>query len=244
MQIYVYRQEGNLGPYTLEHLRAQLAAKAVTVEDLAWHEGLSEWQPVPSLLRASVQPASPPSLVPPGFSTEPTEPIDSSAERTRNKYLNHEASLRSLGALYYLGGIINSLIGVGMISAFFFVKQHQQPPIVLPCAILFLGLGGFLLWLAPQFRNLSRKAVIPGTVVASLGLIGIPIGTLINGYILYLIHSEKGKVVFSERYQRVIEATPHIRYKMSVIVKILFGVLIAFVALAVISVLIKVLTQS
>ena len=31
------------------------------------------------------------------------------------------------------------------------------------------------------------------TLLSVIGLIGIPLGTLINAYILYLLHSEKGK---------------------------------------------------
>jgi hypothetical protein len=47
-------------------------------------------------------------------------------------------------------------------------------------------------------------------VLSGIGLLGFPIGTLINGYILYLFLSKKGRTVFAPEYQEVIEATPHV----------------------------------
>jgi hypothetical protein len=62
-------------------------------------------------------------------------------------------------------------------------------------------------------------------VFGAIGLLGFPVGTLIAGYLLYLLWSEKGNVVFSPRYQRVMQATPHIKYKTSIIVWIFLGLL-------------------
>ncbi len=247
MQILVYRQEGNLGPYSLEELRAQLAAGVVRPEDLAWHEGLSQWEPVPSLLGPSI-PAAPLPVS--------AEQGNASAEGTRKKYLSNEANVRSVGILYYIGAGTCLLQGAFYLCALLILLISKPPPppghhapsalvllMALPLPIFFLALGSFLVWLAIQFRCLNRNAIIPGSVVASIGLIAIPIGTLINGYILYLIHCEKGKIVFSERYQNVIAATPHIQCKVSIIVKIAFGLLVAFIALCFFAVLIHVLTK-
>jgi hypothetical protein len=60
----------------------------------------------------------------------------------------------------------------------------------------------------------------------------VPIGTLINAYILYLVFSRKGRTILSEDYQQVIAATPHIKYKTSIIVWIFLGLLVALLAIA------------
>ena len=46
----------------------------------------------------------------------------------------------------------------------------------------------------------------------------IPFGAIINGCIIYLLYSKKGKMVFSEDYKRVIRDTPHVRYQTSNVV--------------------------
>ena len=75
------------------------------------------------------------------------------------------------------------------------------------------------------FRTLNPKARVPATILSVIGLLAFPLGTLINGYILYLIHAKKSKVVFSADYQAVIAATPEIKYKTSLFVWILVGFL-------------------
>jgi hypothetical protein len=54
--------------------------------------------------------------------------------------------------------------------------------------------------------------------------------TLINGCILYLLYSKKGSTVFLEPYQRVISATPHVKYRTPLYVWILLGIFLLFVA--------------
>jgi hypothetical protein len=80
---------------------------------------------------------------------------------------------------------------------------------------------------------LRKWARIPTGILSGLGLLGFPLGTLINGYILYLIFSQKGKTVFSEEYQAVIEQTPHIKYRTSILVWILLGLVLLVIGIAI-----------
>ncbi len=130
-------------------------------------------------------------------------------EVTRRKYLNHEASVRSIGSLYYLG-------------SFFLVLFLAIPLMTLPQgnvgsieSALFLVLIPVYLCTAYGLRRLKPWSKISCTVVCVLGLLAIPVGTVINGYFLYLLHSEKGRIVFSPEYAKVRAATPHIKYRMS-----------------------------
>ena len=50
---------------------------------------------------------------------------------------------------------------------------------------------------------------------------------LIVGYILYLMLSEKGSVVFSPAYKEIIARTPHIKYRTSLILKIALAVFVS-----------------
>lgn len=46
MQIYLARNNQQVGPYTLEQLNAMLASNEVLLTDLMWHDGMDKWQSV------------------------------------------------------------------------------------------------------------------------------------------------------------------------------------------------------
>ena len=52
-------------------------------------------------------------------------------------------------------------------------------------------------------------------------------GTLIGFYMLYLLLSKKGTMVFSPEYKEIIAQTPHMKYKTSPVVWIALGLIVA-----------------
>jgi hypothetical protein len=74
-------------------------------------------------------------------------------------------------------------------------------------------------------------ARIPSAILSGLGLISFPLGTLINGYILYLLFSKKDSTIFSDDYKQVIQETPHNKYQTSLLVWIFLGLLALLVVL-------------
>jgi len=98
--------------------------------------------------------------------------------------------------------------------------------------VFYLIFGIIAILIGRGFRKLKPWVRIPGTIFAALGLLSIPIGTLINGYILYLMFSAKGKMVFSPEYSEIREATPEVVYKTSALSWIiLIGLVVGLVAL-------------
>ncbi len=152
--------------------------------------------------------------------------VDSDAERIRKEHISHEASVKSVGVLYFLGGAFLLLAGIGL----GFASKGTEGPLV---ALFFFLLAGAQIWTGIGLRQLKTWARIVSGILSGIGLLGFPLGTLINGYILYLLFSKKGAVVFSDEYKRVIEQTPHIKYRTSVIVWILLGLVLLLVASAV-----------
>jgi hypothetical protein len=157
----------------------------------------------------------------PGVSTE--------AVQIRHEHIGHEASIRSIGVLYYLGAIM--LILGGGINLLALSAEFGVVNVVV--AVLFIVFGFLYLWMGSALRALSSKVRHVAGVFAGLGLFVFPIGTLINGYILYLLYSKKGKMVFSEEYQAIRLATPGIKYRTSVVVWVLLILLILFIAAAI-----------
>ena len=158
----------------------------------------------------------------------------SSAEQIRRVHLSHEASVQSVGSLYYFASVVTPIAGLRPFIAG--VSPEQQHWIGLA---LFLILGLVYFQLGRWFRSLNPKGRLPGTVLSIIGLLAFPVGTLINAYILYLIHSAKGRMVFSPEYRAVIEATPHIQYRLSKVAWVAIGLLILFFAVGLIALFLR-----
>lgn len=155
------------------------------------------------------------------------------AEITRKENINHEAAIRSIGILYYVATIGLVVAAVAQVLVLF--ADNKSAGIEWLLLAGFFGvMAAIYYWIGSGLRTLRSNVRIVAGIFAALGLLSFPVGTLINGYILYLLFSAKGKTVFSEEYQAVIDATPHIKYKTSMIVWILLGVLILGIAAAVV----------
>jgi hypothetical protein len=149
------------------------------------------------------------------------------AAEIRRRYLNHEAGIKSAGRIYYLiavllilSGIIGLTVASGsrlsggiVVSALFFVMAT---------ALIIVGTG---------LRKLEPWAKIPSGVLSAIGLLWIPVGTLINAYILYLVFSQKGIMVFSDEYRLVVASTPDIKYRTSPIVWAVLVLIVVAIAL-------------
>jgi hypothetical protein len=159
--------------------------------------------------------------------------IGGEAEMIRKEHINTEASIQAVGRLYLLGcffallGFAGTLIAMALSREAGGLISFLPSAAVMLCGGILYGITGFGL------RKLKPWARIVATIVSVIGLIGFPIGTLISGYILYLLWSKKGRTVFTPGYQDVITATPYIKYKTSLLVWIILGILILLVVAAI-----------
>lgn len=98
---------------------------------------------------------------------------------------------------------------------------------VLVGGVLVYGLiGGFQLWAGLLLRQLKPQAKVPALILGGLSMLSIPVGTLLGGYLLYLVLSKKGKEVLTDEYQAVVSQTPHIRYKTSPVLWVVLAALV------------------
>jgi hypothetical protein len=158
----------------------------------------------------------------------------SSAEQIRRVHLSHEVSVQSVGSLYYFASVVTPIAGLRPFIAGLSPEQEHWIGLA-----LFLVLALVYFQLGRWFRALNPKGRLPGTVLSIIGLLAFPVGTLINAYILYLIHSAKGQMVFSPEYRAVIEATPHIQYRLSKVAWVAIGLLILFFAVGLIALFLR-----
>lgn len=153
--------------------------------------------------------------------------MDSNAEVLRRQYIRHEAGVKSVGLLYLLGGAGFLLGGFGVLAGAL-GRLENLSEVLLPAALMTL-IGALMIYTAINIRKLKRWTRIPIGILSGIGLLGFPVGTLINLYILYLVFSQKGQMVYSEEYQQVIAQTPHIKYRTSILIWILLGIVLLIV---------------
>ncbi|MCS7470692.1 hypothetical protein NZK35_28910 [Stieleria sp. ICT_E10.1] len=188
----------------------------------------------PAAADAALNPYAPTSHV------SETEGFESDVESFRRRYLSHEASIKSIGFLYLIPGVLLlvffvAMLGVAAVSLLVDGNGMQGMGLVEAALVvgIYGGLGSVQIYTGLGLRRFKIAARRLATVFSVIGLLMFPFGTLINGYILYLLQSQKGKVVFSESYQDAIRRTPHIKYQTSLIVKVLVVILFAVIGLGI-----------
>jgi GYF domain 2 len=251
MNWYYVSDNAQKGPVERSELERLVQTGVVTPTTLVWQEGMTDWQPYGEV--AAGRPAAAPAgslragivcsecgrtfgldevvRLPIGYVCAACKPFamqklsegvtNSTAEQIRLEHIKHEASVKSVGFLYFLSAAILILIGsLGVASS-----GGRGMALVL----FFLVIGVAQIWVGIGLRGLKSWARVPTGILSGLGLLGFPLGTLINGYILYLVFSKKGATVFSEDYKQIIEQTPHIKYKTSIVVWILLILLLVLI---------------
>ena len=178
----------------------------------------------------------------------------SQAELIRKSHLSHEANVKSFGCLYTLGGILGILgaifyVGIGILVMAGGVVPKGLESMVFGAGgdrlvsgglttlvgVVFLAIAVAQLFAGRSMQTLNPSGKILAIVVAAIGMLQFPCGTLISGYLLYLLVSAKGRTVFSSAYKEVMQATPHIRYRTSIIVWIFLFILIGVLLLGVLA---------
>jgi uncharacterized membrane-anchored protein len=149
---------------------------------------------------------------------------ESEDEQIRRAHLTHETNVRSFGSLWVLGAVLQWPGAIAMI-ALGIANQHERNSVV--TGIILLIVSGVFGWSGWLLRRLDRRARVPATAISVIGLLGFPIGSAFSGLMLYLLHSKKGKMVFSEEYRAIVARTPHIKHKTSILVWIFLGLLLA-----------------
>ncbi|MCY2974555.1 MAG: hypothetical protein NTW52_07780 [Planctomycetota bacterium] len=128
---------------------------------------------------------------------------DADAESIRRKHLSHEASVKSFGVLHILVGVLSVLWGalmfhMGLVGLARTSSQNVSESIfsvVLGVVVVVLGIAYTYAGLC--MRSLNQSGKVLAIVMAAVGLLAVPFGTLISLYILWVLLSEKGSIIFS-----------------------------------------------
>ena len=157
-------------------------------------------------------------------------PEDSEQQKIRLEHLGHEASIKSVGMMFYLVAIPLGLSAIGY--AFIINTGSKAEEILIALGLIVLTL--VLIWTAVQLRRLKPGARIPATLFSIIGLAGFPIVTIFSIYSLYVIHCKKGRRILSGDYQQIVQVTPELRYRTPAIIWIGLILLLLLIAAAII----------
>jgi hypothetical protein len=146
-------------------------------------------------------------------------------ELIRREHIGTEASVKSIGLLYYLAAFI--LAAAGVVFA-------TNSPGVNGGSLLAVG---FTLLLAAGagataygLRRLQAWARIPTILLSSIaliyGLINLSGGIIIHIFILVKMLGRQARFIMTPEYQRIIAATPHVKYKTSLLLKVVLVLLL------------------
>jgi hypothetical protein len=123
--------------------------------------------------------------------------ILSEAETIRKAHLTREASIQSIGTLYLIGAFVGCTFGIVIA-----LSSHDRPLAVRAGTLLvFVLLAAFQVWVGIGLHRLRPWSRIPSGILSAIGLFGVPIGTLINGYVLYLLFPKRAPPCFQRRIE-------------------------------------------
>jgi hypothetical protein len=170
---------------------------------------------------------------PPSAHVEDIRSAGAMEEEVRREHIKHEASIRSVGVLYLVGGALGAVSGFGLLAASS-VAPGQETGMIIGLALGYLAIAALSIIVGLGIRRFRPWARMTSIVLSAIGLLGFPIGTLINCYILYLMLAAKGRRIFAADYPDIVAATPHIKYKTSIVVWVALGILVLGIVAAIV----------
>ena len=143
-------------------------------------------------------------------------PVDAVA--IREAHIGHERQLKSIGLLFGLGAAMLVLALIALLLPGDDGGPGNARPMagVVGGSLIIAVFAALAVALAYGYRRLAPWVKYVGTPVSLLGLLALPVGTLVHAYILYLVWCGKGRRVLAPDYAAIIRATPGVRYKRTV----------------------------
>jgi hypothetical protein len=199
-----------------------------------------------------VNPYAPPGTLIGDF--EPIDAGDlAEAEEVRRTYLGHEASIKSLGMIHHVAAFLFVIAAFSLLSVLA-VRTPAESDAVTALAVgmgvslvlgaLNLALGAGLQGLRPWARRTEMILVAIALANSLLGAVLVASSSLnwdastvaaivaclaiglIPGYVLHLLRSTRGAMVFSREYREIIERTPHIKYETSLALVFVLAIIV------------------
>ncbi|MCA9216072.1 MAG: hypothetical protein KDB27_23555 [Planctomycetales bacterium] len=144
-------------------------------------------------------------------------------EEIRHKFLRHEHNVKSIGIMFLVIAAMGTLVlFMVTVSGQRSKEAYLVAAIVAAFVVIHLAAGIGL-------RHLRKWAWPAALGLSILYLLALPVGTIMGIVFLFVLGPQNGRFVLSDEYSQIVEATPHIKHKTSLLLLglllILLGVL-------------------
>ena len=150
----------------------------------------------------------------------------------RQNHLSHESAIKGFALLYAISSGFSILVALAIVCigalALTTGASSAVAVIAIVYSIAYFFAGGLAGLVSHGLYRLSDVGKIGGAIFAALSLCALPFGTALGAYLLYLIFSSKGNIVFSERYRSAVKETPQIRATIPIFVWVVLAVMALF----------------
>ena len=131
---HILKDGQNIGPYSLDEIRARVSSGELVPDDFAWTEGMAEWEPIRVVLRNNPAPASTPAqmtVLPPVYAPsyatpEPVKPRSFWDLFNKEKQPAVHINVKKEGCGSGCAGLIALLIVFGFFSSLFDKKKSPD----------------------------------------------------------------------------------------------------------------------
>ena len=142
---------------------------------------------------------------------------ESSPEALRRAHIRHEGEIKAVGLLYALfGGLM--LLPLLMQGGEMMTGRFRGDAFASWFLVLLIASGALVL--GAGLRRLAPWARIPAVLISGLlGVLSIRsiVGPFINGYVIWLMLAAQGRTVMSPGYQLIVDLTPGVKRRFSLI---------------------------
>jgi hypothetical protein len=176
----------------------------------------------------------------------------SQAEAIRRAHIGREATIRAIGALALLGGILVGFAGISALAVLgqgAVVPEEARARAMLGTGLLVL-LGGLYVVTGVLLRKVHPLGRVLFTVGFALGLASLvsnagqdaeATGRLVGQQLLpalftWILWSGRSRTIFSPRYRaEIVPQTPHVKYRTPTWLWVVVGLLVLLVLVAIAS---------
>ena len=149
-----------------------------------------------------------------------------SADAARSEHLGTESTLKTIGFLYYLGSLSLIFFASGTLAA-----SQGKPDASAAQSLLGIALGvamgvtafgvkGLHIWSRPPAIFVSLLLLVAGFFATSKAQIVLPL------YVIFKMLGKQAKFVLSPEYRQIIDATPHLKSRVTPWLWVLLAVLV------------------
>ncbi|WP_193213233.1 hypothetical protein [Luteolibacter marinus] len=143
--------------------------------------------------------------------SESADPLE-----VRREHLEHETAVRALGWLLCTGGIL--IFALTVIIGLEGVILHSSPGATFKLLIGFAG-ASLPYVTGVGLRRLESWALPSAILFLFVGMLLVPIGTLLGGYGIGVLCCPRGHRILSGEYREIVARTPGVKWRVGTTLK-------------------------